>query len=596
MRIISLLLFSFLFWQTVPAQKAWQAKVDRQILDKVQRGIAEDFLVVLSSQADLSAAQKLNTKEEKGRYVFERLQAVAEKSQPPVLAILKASGYDYRSFFIVNAVHVRQGDLSVLKKIASLEAVSEVQADPWVKFDEPVKDETNLNFRSELTWGLQKIDAQTVWDLGYKGQGVVIGGQDTGYDWSHPALKISYRGWKYDEVRQQGEANHNYNWYDAIHEISPLHNEPEPSPDLNPCGLDSKTPCDDHNHGTHTMGTMTGNDASGVQIGLAPSARWIGCRNMERGWGRPSSYMECFEWFLAPSNVNGEKRDPRYAPHVINNSWSCPEREGCNSSNWETMEKVIKVLRAAGIVVVVSAGNSGSRGCSSIGDAPAIFEGSFAVGSSTVNDEVSGFSSKGPVLAYRSRSLKPNVVAPGSGVYSATRNGGYATWSGTSMAGPHVAGAVAIIISANPRLAGQVERIETILEQSATPIFTAETCASYSGSRSPNPFSGYGRIDLQAAVERARSPFPFPGFPSDLFDLQVFPNPTFSDAIFQLGEWRGNLQVRLTDAMGRIVQQEEWVESEGLQKKMNLQNLPEGLYFYHLNGRDYIWNGTLIKN
>jgi serine protease AprX len=120
------------------------------------------------------------------------------------------------------------------------------------------------------------------------GQGVVVGGQDTGYQWDHPAIKSQYRGW--DGV----EADHAYSWHDAIHEdLGSL--------DLNHCGFDSPVPCDDHGHGTHTMGTIVGGaDNVGTQIGVAPGARWIGCRNMENGWGTPATYSECYEWFMAP--------------------------------------------------------------------------------------------------------------------------------------------------------------------------------------------------------------------------------------------------------------------------------------------------------
>ena len=169
-----------------------------------------------------------------------------------------------------------------------------------------------------------------------------IGGQDTGYDWIHPALQNSYRG-----TRAGVGADHNYNWHDAIHAQHPLNSDA-----FNPCGYDVTEPCDDGSHGTHTMGTMTGSkDADGMHIGIAPQAKWIGCRNMERGWGSPQSYIECFEWFLAPTNLQNQNANPDFAPHVINNSWGCPTVEGCNSDNFELMRIAVSNLRAAGVVV-----------------------------------------------------------------------------------------------------------------------------------------------------------------------------------------------------------------------------------------------------
>merc|ERR1712127_902407 len=100
---------------------------------------------------------------------------------------------------------------------------------------------------------------------------------------------------------------------------------------------------------------MVGEDNDN-QIGVAPGAKWIACRNMERGNGTPATYIECFEWFMAPTDLNNENPDVSKAPHVIANSWSCPTSEGCDSTNWHVMEAVVQNLKASGVVVVVSAG------------------------------------------------------------------------------------------------------------------------------------------------------------------------------------------------------------------------------------------------
>jgi len=268
------------------------------------------------------------------------------------------------------------------------------------------------------------INADDVWAMGVRGEGVVVGGQDTGYEWTHPAISHAYRG------NDGTIVDHNYNWHDAIHEISPLHNDPIILPENNPCGLDVNYPCDDHNHGTHTMGTMVGEDGDN-QIGVAPGAKWVACRSMERGYGMPSTYIECFEWFMAPTDLNNENPDPTQAPHVIANSWSCPEMEGCDSTNWNIMQTVVENLKASGVVVVVSSGNSGSQGCGSVSAPAAMFEASMTIGASAQNDTIAGFSSRGAVTVDGSLRLKPNVVAPGVAVRSCIRDSSYATWSGT---------------------------------------------------------------------------------------------------------------------------------------------------------------------
>jgi subtilisin family serine protease len=253
------------------------------------------------------------------------------------------------------------------------------------------------------------------------------------------------------------------------------------------------------------MGTMVGNDSMGNQIGVAPGAKWIGCRNMENGYGRPSTYLECFEWFLAPYALDSLSTtgDPTKMPHVINNSWGCPPAEGCDTSVFHIMKLAVDHLKLAGCVVVVSAGNSGSA-CGTVNDPSAIFENSFSIGATNSSDEIAGFSSRGPVTVDGSNRIKPNVSAPGVSVRSAIRNNGYGSSSGTSMAGPHVAGLVALLISANPTLAGEVDKIEDIIEQTAVNLTSNnQSCNGIPGTSIPNNTYGYGRIDAVAAINMA---------------------------------------------------------------------------------------------
>ncbi|MCZ7652413.1 MAG: S8 family serine peptidase [Thermoanaerobaculia bacterium] len=164
---------------------------------------------------------------------------------------------------------------------------------------------------------------------------------------------------------------------------------------------------------------------------------------------------------------------------------------------------MVENVRAAGIVVVVSAGNSGPS-CSTVQDPPAIYDAALSVGSTTSSDTISSFSSRGPVLVDGSGRLKPEVSAPGSSVRSAARGGGYTTMSGTSMAGPHVAGLVALVISAAPALDGRVDAIERIVARSAVPLGTTQVCdVDIPAGAVPNPTFGHGRIDALAAVAAA---------------------------------------------------------------------------------------------
>jgi serine protease AprX len=469
------------------AQPAWDTKVDPWVISRAGAGPTE-FLVYLAEQSDLTAAEGLKARDDKGRYVSNTLRATAARTQGPLLALLNGKGVQHRPYWVANMIWVR-GGLALVEELARRDDVAHVYANPSLRFHEPVEQDETALAPDAIEWGVARVRAPEAWAAGFTGQGVVIGGQDTGYRWDHAALKNQYRGWN------GTAADHNYNWHDSIHGCGPNSGPPCGG---TTCGLDSAVPCDDQGHGTHTMGTMVGDDGATNQIGVAPGAKWMGCRNMDRGDGSPATYSECFQWFIAPTDLANQNPDPTRAPHVINNSWGCPPSEGCNPASLQT---VVENTRAAGIVVVVSAGNAGAN-CSTVVDPPAIYGASFSVGSTTIGagDPISSFSSRGPVIIDGSNRLKPNISAPGSNIRSSLRTGGYGSMSGTSMAGPHVAGVVGLFLSAFPQLRGHVSAIESALMASAAPRTSAETCGGVPGSQIPNNTFGWGRVDALAAI------------------------------------------------------------------------------------------------
>jgi uncharacterized repeat protein (TIGR01451 family) len=444
-------------------------------------GAETTFLVLLAEQADLSHVNTLYTKQARGRAVYDALRQVAQQSQAALRAKLEAQGVAYRSFYVVNMLAVR-GDASLALALAARPDVARLEANPAVRLDFPVIERNQAQSPAQpstVEWGVQAVRADEVWDLGYTGQGIVVAGQDTGYDWDHPALQVQYRGW------DGATATHDYNWHDAIHSGGGV------------CGADAPAPCDDHSHGTHTMGTMVGSGGDN-QIGVAPGARWIGCRNMDQGAGTPATYIECFEFFLAPYPIGGDPMsdgNPDLAPHVVNNSWTCPGHEGCNV---DSLRAVVENLRAAGIVVVASAGNTGS-GCASVSVPPALYDASFTVGATYSNGYIASFSGRGPVTVDGSNRLKPDVSAPGVYVRSSTPGGSYGYKDGTSMAAPHVAGLVALLWSAAPHLIGNVERTEDIIRETAQPVANDSCGGDVDGH--PNNVYGWGIVDALAAIQ-----------------------------------------------------------------------------------------------
>lgn len=479
------------------SEKAIEKKIHSWVIENTRAGAQAEYFVVLDRQADLSAARQLKGKLSKGQFVYETLFRTAQESQKALRAELDARGVEYQSFYLVNAILVK-GDRDLAKKLAARSDVKRIDGNPEMRqtLPKPQKPEP-VEFSAE--WlemlaepgkaisaaepGISYVRAPQIWSLGYTGQGVVVGGADTGYRWTHAALKNAYRGWN------GTTASHDYNWHDSVHSGGGV------------CGANSTQPCDDNGHGTHTMGTAVGLDGAN-QIGMAPGARWIGCRNMNQNAGTPASYLECMEFFLAPYPVGGTtaQGDPSKAPHVTINSWGCNAAEGCTTPN--ILLTGVANTRAAGILMEVSAGNSGP-GCSTIDNPPTFYDPSFTTGAlNTGADTVASFSSRGPVTADGSGRLKPDIMAPGTSTRSSYRTSDttYSSLSGTSMAGPHVVGGVALLLSAFPSLKGNPDAIESRLTSSAKPIaLTSTTCGSAAGVV-PNNVYGHGRLDMGCAI------------------------------------------------------------------------------------------------
>ncbi|PWB77789.1 MAG: hypothetical protein C3F15_02540, partial [Holophagae bacterium] len=175
------------------AEPRWQDKVDPWVLDTGRAGDTE-FLVVLTDQADLGAAEALSIKPEKGEFVFRALTAAAERSQAPVLAALDAHGVEVQPFWIVNMIWVR-GDLATVEAMARRSDVARINANPRVRGADPVHASGDDPGGPEaVEWNIQRVNADDVWAAGTTGVGAVVGGQDTGYLWNHAALVDQYRG------------------------------------------------------------------------------------------------------------------------------------------------------------------------------------------------------------------------------------------------------------------------------------------------------------------------------------------------------------------------------------------------------------------
>ena len=367
--------------------------------------------------------------------------------------------------------------------LAARDEVARIDANPAIAVPLPQAQPADPQAVATVAWGVDKIRAPLVWAAGFTGQGVVIAGQDTGYQWTHPALQAQYRGWN------GSSADHNYHWHDAIHVANAS------------CPANSAQPCDDNGHGTHTAGTFAGDDHATHQVGVAPGAKWIGCRNMNAGNGTPASYIECMQWLLAPTDLQGQHPNPDLAPDIVSNSWSCTIGEGCTAGT--EIKAAVSHLVKGGILFVAAATNSGPS-CGTITESPAIYPLAYTIGATDSADRLANFSSRGPVTG---KGVKPDVSAPGVSVNSAYPPNSYTNLSGTSMATPHVAGAAALLMSAVPSLKGNPAAVEKLLNKSAqrsgvtNPV--NQTCGGTAATVWPNAMIGNGRLDVYAAYRKA---------------------------------------------------------------------------------------------
>ncbi|MEU2613012.1 carboxypeptidase regulatory-like domain-containing protein [Micromonospora sp. NPDC007271] len=426
-----------------------------------------DFWVKLSVKANLDAAPDIADWGKRGQYVYDALTRTAKTSQAGVIKQLEANDADYKSFWISNRILVEDGTLELAKELAAQSEVSQITE--TTKFDlvEPVKREkAPANAPATVEWGLNFIHAPEVWAQGFTGEGIVVSSVDTGTQFDHPALADGYRGRQPD-----GTIVNDYNFFDSSGR----------------CGS-SGNPCDVNGHGTHTMGTMMGDDGHGNQIGVAPDAQWIeanGCDTCS-----DVDLLESGQWITAPTRTNGTDPDPAKRPHVVNNSWGAVAAGAID--DW--YQDITDAWAAAGIFSAWSAGNSGP-GCRTT-SSPGANTTNYSTGAVDSSGRIASFSSRGPG---EGGGIKPNISAPGVNVRSSVPGGGYANYNGTSMAAPHLAGAVAVVWSAAPALIGDIPGTWELLNRTAHNVDDT----SCGGTAENNNVYGEGTLDLAALIDAA---------------------------------------------------------------------------------------------
>jgi len=383
-------------------------------------------------------------------------RAVAEESQQPVVDMLKARRADadvVEQYWIINGFHLmaKPRVIAELSRRIDIGAISHI-VEYFVHAD-PVEEWMAAGDRG-LEWGVWKIMAHLCWTEGYTGEGIIISHTDTGADTEHPALAGKWTGY----------------WFDAINQL--------------------ETPYDDNGHGTHTLGTIVGGDGFGPfedDIGVAPGATFVTAKVLNKwGSGTSTQILQGLQWIANLKETVDIK--------VMSASWR--SLATTDTSFWPAMV----LFNSIGILPVVGNGNEGPRPSSA--GTPSNYPMTLAVGATDPEDNVASFSSRGPApemdpwtdTSYWLRPdwnfIKPDICAPGVYVKSSWPGGGYQSLQGTSMATPHVAGAVALLCQKNPALTTDV--LYNIL------VDTADQPAQ--GGTYPNNDYGWGRMNVWEAL------------------------------------------------------------------------------------------------
>lgn len=437
-------------------------KLDPGLRRTLAASAEASFFVVLEERAPLEAAIGIRDWRARGRFAYEALRQTAARSQAPVVAELARLGVPYRAFFIANVVQVT-ASLTVAERLATLPGVARI-VEERVHRVPPLAPAAAVPSTGDVEWNVARVGADLVWDAGVTGQGIVVGSIDSGVDFQHPAVVRQYRG-------NTGTGFvHDYNWWDPVG------------------ACPGERPCDPSGHGTHTTGTILGGDGPGPlpnDVGVAPGATWIAAKACDVIFCSDSLLLSAAQFMLAPTDLAGNDPDPDRRPHVVNNSWGGDLFD-------PFFRQAVAAWRAAGIFPVFANGNAGPA-CETTGS-PADYPESFSVGATNVADKIAAFSSRGASFL---GPVKPNVSAPGVGIRSSVPGGGYAIFEGTSMAAPHVTGAVALLWSANPTLRRDVERTALVLESSAQDLIDTRCGGAPGGD--PNNVYGEGRLDVLEA-------------------------------------------------------------------------------------------------
>ncbi|CAG7835760.1 unnamed protein product [Allacma fusca] len=467
LKLLVLTVFVGLFQQAV-----FSPSFDLSLVKSLEANGRVNVVVTLKERTSSVLGQfslkTYETRTDRLNAVATSLQAFAAKSQARVLRALEQEklhnhGFTFKSLWLTNQILIRKADLGLVEKLSDFEEVDTITEEIVINLEEPldltIYDNLPKADDEEFQWGVEQIEAPVVWNGGNRGDGIVVATIDTGVRYTHEALRNNFRA--------------KYGWLD------PWYFTPEPN--------------DQNGHGTHTTANIAG---KARHVGVAPNTTWIACKGCATSSCFQLDLLDCAQWIACPTDTDGNNPDCSLAPHLVSNSWG-----GGRGSTWYAAS--VNAWRAAGIIPVFSIGNSGPA-CNTA-NSPGDYENVIGVGATSSENILAYFSSVGPT--YNGQRIKPDVAAPGQQVFSAyhTSDTAYATLSGTSMACPHAAGTIALMLASTPNADVNYDKIKEALQAgSVQTVSEGKSCEGIPDTKIPNHHIGHGRINARQSVVRYR--------------------------------------------------------------------------------------------
>lgn len=429
----------------------------------------------------------------------ERSYAKFMRQIAPLMKANPSAVTEMDDFWIVNVVNMKVRP-DFIMQIAGFEDVTYIDLNTprFTIIDGTTLVEENApRSVNGVEWGVRAINAPAMWALGYTGRNMLMLSIDTGVNPEHPAISTNYAGnhWPQSQC-----------WYGMRHE--------------NPRDNASSS------HGTHTTGTTMGLDrATHDTIGIAFNAKWIACdpvASTESELLTVSQFFSVYEWVLNP---DGDENTTNDVPRVINNSWGysydlAEEFGACSLPE----NSIVETLETAGICSPFSAGNEGPN--ESTTGYPAMLAynvvNPMSVAAVNSSNVVASFSSRGPTPCVDEESslkIKPEVSAPGVNVRSCVGLNGYNALQGTSMACPHVSGALLLLAEAFQMASAR--ELKEALYYSAVDL----------GDEGEDNTYGMGMIDVLAAYNYLSNIYPVSAPENENFDVSVKLSMSYGDGI-----------------------------------------------------------------